>query len=417
MNGVRLKHVCHMRAGGTPPVDDAAMWDDETGTPWVAIGDMTRSPIVITTERRVSSTGMAYKSLPLGAKGTILFAMYASVGALGRLGTSATWNQAILGLTPVGGLAEPRFLSYWLSHLKPTLASLFRSNTQNNLNAEQVGNLPFTEFSIDEQRRIADFLDAETARIDLLTACHSRQATALVERHNEVARTLTTHGLDSGAATRNTQIAWMPLMNATWSLRKVAHVFRTGSGTTPPSMERQYYDGRVPWLNTGDLRDGPVKDTAKSVTDLALAAYPTLRVYQPGALVIAMYGATIGRLGILTQPACVNQACCVLDEPSHVRIAYAFHWLLSHRKEIVALAAGGGQPNISQETVRSLRIPAPSEQDQQDIVRVIDRDADQTTALNRCVERQNELLREKRGALITAAVTGQLDATTARGAI
>jgi len=146
----RLKHVAVLRAGGTPAVDDPRMWARE-GLPWIAIGDMTRSPVVMVTERRVSHDGVQAKRLPIGEAGVLLFAMYASVGALAVTGTKATWNQAILGIEPRHDRADVRFIRYWLEHLRPQLTAVTRSNTQDNLNAEQVGNFPFPVRTLAEQ--------------------------------------------------------------------------------------------------------------------------------------------------------------------------------------------------------------------------------------------------------------------------
>ena len=148
-------------------MDDPLMWSEE-GMRWVAIADMTRSHVVIDTERCVSDEGIAAKRLPVGKPGTLLFAMYASVGEVAVLGTTASWNQAILGIQPLPERSDARFLGYWLEHLRPTLGALTRSNTQDNLNAEQVGNLPFPILPAAHQRAIADYLDTETARIDAL---------------------------------------------------------------------------------------------------------------------------------------------------------------------------------------------------------------------------------------------------------
>lgn len=167
-----LKRVASLRAGGTPSVDDPVMWSDseDDGIAWVSISDMSDGQPVVTTARRLSENGVASKRLPIGEPGTVLFAMYASVGAVGRLDIRATWNQALLGVEPRSGLSDERFIRYWLEHLGPSLGGLTRSNTQDNLNAEQVGNFPFPDAPLDEQRAIADYLDAETARIDSLIA-------------------------------------------------------------------------------------------------------------------------------------------------------------------------------------------------------------------------------------------------------
>ena len=69
-----------------------------------------------------------------------------------------------------------------------------------------------------------------------------------------------------------------------------------------------------------------------------------------------MYGATIGKLGILNIETCTNQACCVLSKSDELIIKYAFYWFLGYRSEIISLSYGGGQPNISQDTIKNLKI-------------------------------------------------------------
>ena len=150
--------------------------------------------------------------------------MYASVGALGRLGTTGTWNQAILGISPREGRADDRFLGYWLAHLKPTLASLFRSNTQANLNAEQVANLPFTDTSFEDQRRIADFLDAETARVDRLIRLREEQ----VKLQDARVLGIIAKALFGGASClprQATGLPWMPTIPESWRLGPVYAYF------------------------------------------------------------------------------------------------------------------------------------------------------------------------------------------------
>ncbi len=179
----RLKHVVVMRAGGTPSVDDPSMWSED-GTPWVTIGDMTRGRRVVVTKRAVSDDGIQSKRLPVGKPDTLLFAMYASLGATALLGVKASWNQAILGTDAVPHLAEPRFTGYWLQHLRQGLGAIARSNTQDNLNAEQVGNFPFPVMMVITQRIIADYLDRETARIDALVDKIDHQV-ALLQEHRQ----------------------------------------------------------------------------------------------------------------------------------------------------------------------------------------------------------------------------------------
>jgi type I restriction enzyme S subunit len=291
--------------------------------------------------------------------------------------------------------AHPAYIAYYLlSTVALDQMDLARNRAaQPHLNADDLGDLILRLPPLGEQRRIAGYLDAETARIDELLAATDRQIGLLDDRRLAALSARTT--------------------GPGWKLFKVGHVFRTGSGTTPRSAEPGYFGGPYPWVNTGDLRDGPVRDPAKSVTAAALREYPALRVYPPGTLVVAMYGATTGRVGITVVPACVNQACCALAPLGPVDATYAFYWFIAHRAEIVRLGSGGGQPNISQDLVRSLRIPAPeSVAEQREIARGCATAEQENARYRSLLARRAALLAERRQALITAAVTGQIDVTT-----
>lgn len=176
------------------------------------------------------------------------------------------------------------------------------------------------------------------------------------------------------------------------------------------------YDGTVPWVTTSELREGVIRSTAKGVSRRALDRFSTLRVYPPGAVLIAMYGATIGRVARLGVAATTNQACCAFAGAIHISEAFLFHWLKAFRTQIVSMGVGGGQPNISQQMLRELRVPAPPLAEQDAIVAEVERRASQAQAVADRLIASIDKLREYRQALITAAVTGQLDVTRERAA-
>src|SRR5215472_565924 len=111
-------------AGATPSTEDDAYWldgDDPTGTPFVSIADMSRRRHVSTTAQSLSAEGIASRRMPVGERGTLLLAMYASVGEVAFLDIEATWNQALLGITPNYGEVDARFLRYVLLHMREDL--------------------------------------------------------------------------------------------------------------------------------------------------------------------------------------------------------------------------------------------------------------------------------------------------------
>lgn len=162
-----LGALMYGKTGGTPESGNATFWcDGDEGLPWVAIGDMSGRDYVTATVKGLTPEGAVAKRLTAGRPGTLLFAMYASVGEVARLDIAATWNQAILGLTSKRSDVIPRFVQYVLQAIRPHLSLEFRSNTQHNLNAWQVRHLriPFPEPEV--QQSVANYLDRELREMD-----------------------------------------------------------------------------------------------------------------------------------------------------------------------------------------------------------------------------------------------------------
>jgi len=152
-----------------------------------------------------------------------------------------------------------------------------------------------------------------------------------------------------------------------------------------------------------------VLSTEKNVTEEALKEHSSLKVHPKGSVAVAMYGATIGRLGILGVSAAVNQACCVFSDPQRIETWFWFYWLRMRRPHLVSLGYGGGQPNLSQDLLRSIRVPTPPLSEQQAITAFLDRETARLDALVAKVREAIDRLKELRTALISAAVTGKID--------
>jgi type I restriction enzyme S subunit len=212
---------------------------------------------------------------------------------------------------------------------------------------------------------------------------------------------------------KDSGVEWLGLIPTEWELWKLNHAFdEIGSGTTPPSGSDEWYGGDVPWVTTGELRETEIVSTTKKITQETLRRFPTLRKYPKGAIAIAMYGATIGRLGIFGIEATTNQACCVLAKSSVVDNKYLYYWLQAFRQDIVSLASGGGQPNINQEVVASLKISSPDVTGQRKIANFLDHE---TAKIDTLIAKQQQLitlLKEKRQAVISHAVTKGLSPST-----
>ena len=152
-----------------------------------------------------------------------------------------------------------------------------------------------------------------------------------------------------------------------WEWMRVGDVGSWSAGATPSRQHPEYYEGEIPWLKTGDLNDGYITDIPEFVGQLALEK-TSLRLNPIGSVLMAMYGATIGKLGILKIEATTNQACCACIPYSCIENKYLFFYLMSQRKNYISMGAGGAQPNISKEKIIMSLIPVPPLDEQKRIV-------------------------------------------------
>ena len=285
-------------------------------------------------------------------------------------------------------------------------------STRDKLTQSRMMSIPLAWPPHDERNHIDSFLDHETARIDALVEEQQRLIELLKEKRQAVISHAVTKGLDPDVPMKDSGVEWLGEVPAHWKIPKITQGFsRIGSGTTPPSNEKNWYEGgSIPWVTSSELRERIVSETKKSITQEALERFTSLQIHPPGSLAIAMYGATIGRLGILGVSATCNQACCMLSGSREIRTDFAFYWLFAFRDVIISLyATGGGQPNINQETIANLRLPVPSFEEQSAICSYLDAEVGDIEALLQECSAVIDLLQERRSALISAAVTGKID--------
>lgn len=211
---------------------------------------------------------------------------------------------------------------------------------------------------------------------------------------------------------KDSGVAWIGEVPKHWKVIKTSLAFQgIGSGTTPSTSKKEYYDdngnGKY-WLQTGDLEDGIVYDTSKKVSNIAIKEC-NLTFYPIDSIIIAMYGATIGKIGILGIESATNQACCVIPVTQKQIAKYFFYEFLACKPALLIAAIGGGQPNISQDTIKKLKIVIPPIIEQAAIATYLDTHCAKIDNLISIQQKRIALLQELKQSVITHAVTKGLN--------
>ena len=339
------------------------------------------------------------EALLLGRKGTIDKPLYIN----GKFWTVDTMFYAI----PNKDL-DCKF-AYYLAITFPfnlySTSTALPSMTQTDL-----GNNPVAFPPLVEQQAIASYLDKKCGKINGAIDVQKKKIDLLNELKQTIITNAVTKGLNPNAPMKDSGVEWIGEVPTHWEVMKTSLAFLgIGSGTTPSTSRKEYYteeDGLY-WLQTGDLNDGEITDTSKKITSLA-ADECNLKFYPTDSVVIAMYGATIGKVGLLKISTSTNQACCVLPKSKLCIPAFAFYLFIGAKKQLLIDAMGGGQPNISQDIIKKLKVSIPPINEQRIIV---DHIADEVSKIDAQISKANrriELLNELKQSIITEAITGKI---------
>ncbi|EAH8254126.1 restriction endonuclease subunit S, partial [Campylobacter jejuni] len=303
-----------------------------------------------------------------------------------------------------------RFLEYFFIDLdnRKNLKFLYRG-LRNTISKEDLLNLKIPLPPLKEQEQIANFLDEKCEQIKNFIEKKEKLITLLKEQKQAFINKATTKGLDKNVNFKDSGIEYLGEIPQHWKLVRLGLILKTSSGTTPDSGNDKYYKGgQIVWINSGDLNDGFLKDSKRKITQDALDDYSVLKIFDKDSLIIAMYGATIGKTAILKVNACVNQACCVLEKSAWYNTFYLFYLFNRYKKELISMGSGGGQPNISQDIIKNLKIPLPPLKEQEQIANFLDEKCKKIDLLIEKTEKQIKLIKEYKTTLTNQAVCGRI---------
>ena len=242
--------------------------------------------------------------------------------------------------------------------------------------------------SLVEQKRIVARIESMMARIEV---ARRLRAEAVIEVEKTIKSILRKIFLNDG-----------------WITDKLGNVCDTTSGGTPSRDRPDFFNGEIPWLKSGELKDTLIMDSEERITEEGLQN-SNAKIFMKGTLLIALYGATTGKTGILDIDAATNQAICAISPNKNIIEKDYLHWFLRFKRDDYLFKSfGGAQPNISQKLLKETKIPIPPLHEQCRIVAYLDSLQAKADELKRLQVETEKELEEVVPSILDKAFKGEL---------
>ena len=320
--------------------------------PFIQTSDVKNANLYISEyDTTYSEIGLAQSRL--WKKGTLCITIAANIAESAILGIDACFPDSVVGFMPYEGKADLKFVKYMLDEFKVYMQQISKGTTQDNLSLEKLRRIKFYVPSYETQQKIANILSRYDEAIE-----NNNKRIELLEQmaqnlYKECFVRFRFPGYENSEFENGIPVGW--------KVERIGELYHTTSGGTPSRNHEEYYqEGTYPWIKTGELKDCPIIDTEEYITEDAIK-HSSAKVFEKDSLIIAMYGATIGQLGINKMSATCNQACCVLrpKENRAFGIYYLFNFFKENRDFIIGLGNGAAQQNLSQILINKIKILNP----------------------------------------------------------
>jgi len=408
----RLRKVAwdlRMTIGWTPPTGQQRFYGGQHN--WVAISDLSAKRIT-ETKTKITDAAIAEKGAKPAPAGSLLFSYKLSVGEVALLEQPAYTNEAIAAFHPAQTVA----MEWWRYAAPEVLPRNGRENIYGALllNQELMADTRFFAPDPAEQSAIAAALDRETARIDALIAKKTRFIELLKEKRQALITHAVTKGLDPNVRMKDSGVAWIGDVPEHWEVSKLAYTTREAGGKTPDTKNEAYWGGDVPWVSPKDMKQSEIIGAIDTISDTAVQECG-MRLFAPGAILAVVRGMILAHsfpVATLAVPATINQDMKALEPDTRIRANY-LRLILGAAKDyvvsVLVAEAAHGTRVLRTDVWRQLPALIPPLDEQDSILAELDRVATKYDKLAGKVDESIALLRERRSALITAAVTGQID--------
>ena len=407
-----IKRAFDIVSGSTPKTDNEEFWDGETT--WVTPADLSGLDAVDVTEskRTITEAGLLSCGTTLVPAGSIVISTRAPIGTLAIAGKELCTNQGCKALVP-NGECSSRFAYYYLSACTEQLNIKGRGTTFLELSGDELGSFLMPKPAPVEQELICAFLDRETAKIDTLIAEQQRLIELLQEKRQAVISHAVTKGLNPNAPMKDSGVEWLGEVQEHWEVKPLKHLTRQISVGVVVEPSKYYDDqGTVPALRSLNIKAGEIQmDDCVYITEESNEILKKSRLCA-GDLVVVRTGQP-GTCAVI--PDELDNCNCIdlifIRKPRDGDSTYLMLSLSSEssRYQYAAGAEGAIQQHFNVKTASELVVPWPPEEEQSQIRDWLMRKTSDVDRLTSIAVQSIELLEERRSALISAAVTGQMD--------
>ncbi|OGS94605.1 MAG: restriction endonuclease subunit S [Gallionellales bacterium RIFCSPLOWO2_02_FULL_57_47] len=407
-----IKWLSPVQRGASPrPIDDPKYFDDEGEYAWVRIADVSASDGELSeTTQRLSELG---SSLSVKINPGELFISIA--GTVGKPCISAIKACIHDGFVYFPMLNIPPIFLYRIFEAGVCYGGLGKFGTQLNLNTDTIGSIRIALPPDDELQDVLSFLDRETGKIDALIAEQRRLVELLAEKRQAVISHAVTKGLNPNARMKDSGIEWLGDVPEHWEVRKMKHLAtRIASGKTPLGGSEIYVDEGVMFLRSQNVYDEGLRLEDVAYISEAIDEVMSVSSVRPNDILLNVTGASIGRSCVVPSefPAAnVNQHVCVIRLRTLAQVPFVglFFKSMPVKNQIAHAQNGAAREGLNFDQIGNMSIAMPPSNEQKSITAFLDIETAKFDTLTAEAHRAIELLRERRSALISAAVTGKID--------
>jgi type I restriction enzyme S subunit len=415
-----LGEVAQWSSGGTPQAKNPKFYDGDI--PWAIIGDL-NDGVVSDTRASITEAGLENSSAKVVPAGTLLIAMYGSIGKLGIAGVDMATNQAI-ATARVGNRLDTKFLFFYLLSQRDALDKAGKGATQRNISQSILKPWPVPVPPLEEQRGIVAILEDHLSRLDAaerqLHRARARGGLALrAALYKGLRGQLVVDDLSEGDASEITSVdesfevtkadRWWPVP-LSWRWARIGDLFDVNVGATPSRSDIAAWRGDLAWVSSGEVAFNRITSTRESIARSAINNSGK-RIQPPGTVLLAMIGEgkTRGQAAILDIEAAHNQNCASIRvSQTQILPEYIFGYLEERYLETRRGAAGGQQLALNKAAISRFPVPIAPLATQRALVATWRELRGQIQRLEESIEQMECRSAALRRSLLAAAFSGRL---------